>query len=234
MIPWHPDTKIIQQQKWLWAIFKPCNVLSHPNHCHINPKSILQAHYDFEHEAYILPDNTKIYLLNRLDSPTSGIILLSTDVLLAQQIKNLFRQHQVHKVYWAIVKKTFPENSLIWQDFLKINKNINNVRSQCSSRAQGVFCKTKARLLKPINLPFSKLSLIQLEPLTGRTHQLRVQCAHHGFPILGDKTYGDFAFNKALKVKRLFLHAYAIRLNLPHFNFEATCVPDFEPYIKNA
>jgi 23S rRNA-/tRNA-specific pseudouridylate synthase len=61
------------------------------------------------------------------------------------------------------------------------------------------------------------LSLIRLEPRTGRTHQLRVQTAAHGHPILGDRTYGDFEFNKAVGTgrgfKRLFLHAEATQLS---------------------
>jgi len=61
------------------------------------------------------------------------------------------------------------------------------------------------------------LSLIQLEPRTGRTHQLRVQTAAHGHPILGDRTYGDFEFNKAVGTargfKRLFLHAESTQLS---------------------
>ena len=61
------------------------------------------------------------------------------------------------------------------------------------------------------------LSLIKLEPRTGRTHQLRVQTAAHGHPILGDRTYGDFEFNKAVGTargfKRLFLHAESTQLS---------------------
>jgi 23S rRNA-/tRNA-specific pseudouridylate synthase len=62
------------------------------------------------------------------------------------------------------------------------------------------------------------LVILNLEPKTGRTHQLRVQCAEHGHPILGDKTYGNFDGNKALGsergFKRLFLHAASIELTI--------------------
>ena len=56
-----------------------------------------------------------------------------------------------------------------------------------------------------------RLTLIRLEPRTGRSHQLRVQCANRGLPIVGDQTYGDFARNRAFtrlaRTKRLFLHS---------------------------
>jgi hypothetical protein len=67
-----------------------------------------------------------------------------------------------------------------------------------------------------------------LDPRTGRTHQLRVQSAAHGHPILGDRTYGDFEFNKAVGTargfKRLFLHAESTQLS---FDWQGTKV-DFK------
>ena len=62
------------------------------------------------------------------------------------------------------------------------------------------------------------LCLVKLEPLTGLTHQLRVQCAKHGMPILGDATYGDFKANRRLRavsgIGRLFLHCSQTVLHL--------------------
>jgi glycerophosphoryl diester phosphodiesterase len=66
----------------------------------------------------------------------------------------------------------------------------------------------------------AKLSLVELNPITGLTHQLRVQCAKRKFPILGDATYGNFAFNKrirsASKINRLFLHCSKTELTINH------------------
>jgi 23S rRNA-/tRNA-specific pseudouridylate synthase len=70
--------------------------------------------------------------------------------------------------------------------------------------------QTHFQLLKHTQKAFST-SLVKLEPRTGRSHQLRVQCAKRGLPIVGDQTYGDFglnrAFAKATGQKRLFLHS---------------------------
>jgi 23S rRNA-/tRNA-specific pseudouridylate synthase len=61
-----------------------------------------------------------------------------------------------------------------------------------------------------------RVSLIRLEPQTGRSHQLRVQCAKRGLPIVGDQTYGNFGANRAFVkgggLKRMFLHSQAISL----------------------
>lgn len=63
----------------------------------------------------------------------------------------------------------------------------------------------------------SRVSLIQLEPHTGRSHQLRVQCAKRGLPIVGDRTYGNFSanreFSKAGGPKRMFLHSLEVEFD---------------------
>ena len=62
------------------------------------------------------------------------------------------------------------------------------------------------------------LALVKLEPKSGRTHQLRVQCASRGMPIIGDRTYGDFSLNrkiaKSTKIERMLLHSTQIEINL--------------------
>ena len=66
--------------------------------------------------------------------------------------------------------------------------------------------------------PFGYLSLLELEPRTGRTHQLRIQCAERGLPIVGDRTYGDFQRNRAFADKKgeavMFLHAERVALTI--------------------
>ncbi len=84
-----------------------------------------------------------------------------------------------------------------------------------------MWAKTKVCLLKTIRFKNETMSLIELQPLTGRTHQLRVQCAARGFPILGDRTYGDFAWNKRLKAERLYLHAEKVSFIFGKITFEA-------------
>jgi 23S rRNA pseudouridine955/2504/2580 synthase len=85
---------------------------------------------------------------------------------------------------------------------------------------------------------FGDASLLECELKTGRTHQIRVHCAHSGFPILGDDKYGDFALNKQLPrqgLKRMFLHAW--RLSLAHpisgevMNLEAALPTDLQHYL---
>ena len=69
------------------------------------------------------------------------------------------------------------------------------------------------------------LALVKLRPQSGRTHQLRVQCAARGMPIIGDKTYGDFSLNRKIakntNIERMFLHATQVEININ--------IPDLPP-----
>jgi len=83
---------------------------------------------------------------------------------------------------------------------------------------QGSVARTHARCLT-LSGSEPKLALLLLQPQTGRRHQLRVQCAHHRLPILGDRTYGDFRQNRQLErrpqiARRLYLHAWALSVEL--------------------
>ena len=220
--PWHSGVCVVKAASSVLAVYKPCGIASHPNACANRSQQILmEAPYDEEKEAYKVGEGY-IYLLNRLDSPTSGLLLLSTDYTTAQSIRALFREHCIQKTYHAVVKGYFPENPLNWHDRLDIRHHNTYVRTYCTKNC-GMWAKTRARLLKIINFQNETLSFIELTPLTGRTHQLRVQCASRGFPILGDRTYGNFAWNKRLKAERLYLHAEKISFELPNLTFEAEC-----------
>ena len=220
-LPWHSGVIVVKSLSSIFAVYKPCDVRSHPNDDEICRQALLEAPYDLEKEAYKIGENY-IYLLNRLDSPTSGLMLLSTDLKTTQQVRALFKAHRVQKIYHAIVKGYFHEKPLVWRDCLDVQHKGAYVRTH-RTKDRGVWAKTKVRLLKTIHFQNETLSLIELQPFTGRTHQLRVQCAARDFPIFGDKTYGDFAWNKRLKAERLYLHAEKVSFSLDNITFEAEC-----------
>ena len=212
-------------------IYKQCGVLSHPNKTGLCKQSLIQAPYDFNQQAYQTEEGL-IYLLNRLDSPTSGLVVLSKSSVLAQKIRKLFKEHKVKKLYQAIVKGRFVGKNVCWNDRLQITKSDHHLRTYRTSSAEGIFAKTIVNLIQNFNIHGETFSLIQLEPLTGRTHQLRVQCAQHHFPILGDKTYGDFKCNRRQQTDRLFLHAGSIEFSLENQKFSGSFDSDFSNYIQ--
>ncbi len=205
----------------IWAFEKAPGVLSHPNKGKDGKRnrSLLDADYDDEEEAYFWQDEQgktkKIFLLHRLDSPTSGVILGASTKKLAQCVKEAFAKRKVNKTYHAIVipsGKKFRDET--WKDNLIEQREKGKIRV---SRGKGPVAITQA-LMEREKSGLYGLNLLKLIPHTGKTHQLRVQCALRQMPVLGDKSYGNFSLNRkysrAAKVDRLFLHATQVNFSV--------------------
>lgn len=213
----------------IFALEKPAGTMTHPNAQGIaNAKNaLLVADYSLKNECYFCRDSAgtvqKIFVLNRLDSPTSGIVLCATDTHVAKSVRQAFREERVQKTYFAIVCGNVPAKA-VWKDFLireKTNDGSLRVKIAVHGKLRGAqFAETEIVNQKSVPADYH---LVKLLPKTGRTHQLRVQCAAHSVPILGDKAYGDFEANKRLAQSsvpaaqnRLFLHAGTIELTFSH------------------
>lgn len=218
----------------LAALDKPAGVLSHPNEAADEPRSLLQAAYATDGEFYRWASpagERRLWLLNRLDSATSGVILVSADAELAEVMKLHFRQKRVRKVYNALVFGRPQGEMQIWRDRLAVQRQAGHIRTS----AQGhIPAECRMSLLRARG----GQALLRLEPVTGRSHQLRVQCAKRGLPIVGDATYGDFArnrdFARRTKHKRMFLHSletsfdYEYHGRTCHFSAKAPLPVEFD------
>lgn len=208
-------TLLTHDANGLAALSKPEGVLSHPNMESEVPRALLTVPYTIKGECFNwTPTDVpgaaprRLYLLNRLDSATSGVILVTANEKLATYIRDLFLHKNVQKIYQALVFGKPSEASQHWRDNLAIQKRGAKIRVGTGGDRRSESLMTVVRQKRDAVPP---LALIQLEPLTGRSHQLRVQCANRKLPIVGDLTYGDFAANKtfakATGQKRLFLHS---------------------------
>lgn len=202
----------------LWALNKPAGTLSHPNKPGEEKKSLIEAPYDYEKQAYIT-DEGPYYLLHRLDGPTSGLILITPNKKTADKVKELLKQRKVKKGYNAIVLGVPPMKSGLWRDKLT-KQHIADGRAVRGAVGGGAPAETQMYFLKRFSTPVES-SLLELQPLTGRTHQLRIQCSQRKIPIVGDATYGDFTVNKEVKAKNLLLHAKSILIESLNFYAEA-------------
>ncbi len=195
----------------LAAFDKPHGVLSHSNEAKDEPRALLTVRYDKSAQCFSWKaadgSDRRLWLLNRLDSATSGVILTAADEKLAAAIRDHYLNKKVRKVYQALVFGQPRQNFEFWHDKLAVNRSHGQIRT---ATAGNVPAETQFHLIKHTQKNFST-SLVKLEPRTGRSHQLRVQCARRHLPIVGDQTYGDFARNRAFakgtKNKRLFLHS---------------------------
>lgn len=199
----------------LAALFKPAGVLSHPNAPGDEARSLLGARYDPGDRTFVWSEAggvARCWLLHRLDSATSGVILVATEEETANLVRALWQRREVHKVYCAIVFGHPRERSAVWRDRMEVTRESSRVRAGASGQREA---ETAMRRLRLLPGP-PALAAIELEPRTGRTHQLRYQCARRRLPIVGDQNYGDFRGNRAFArregVDRLFLHAMRVSL----------------------
>lgn len=195
------------------ALAKPAGVLSHPNVAGDEARSLLQARYAMDEECYEWPEQPgrtsgRLWLLNRLDSGTSGVILAAESGDLAREIRDQFKRKQVRKIYHALVFGVPRPPVQLWKDLISVEKRGGRIRS--SARSGHVPAESQMSLVRA-GRASSGVSLLRLEPRTGRSHQLRVQCAKRALPIAGDQTYGDFARNREFArlagTRRMFLHS---------------------------
>ena len=201
----------------LVALYKPCRILSHPNSETDRKLCLIQASWSKDRERYLWKngkDTHRFYLLHRLDALTSGVILGCVNPNLARELKQQFSKQKVAKTYYALVSGFVQDSKSEWQDVLR-KRRFGSGLLVTTDRRRGKTAKTHVEVVETKrNHP--KLSLLRLNPMTGRTHQLRFQCAKRKFPIIGDTTYGNFSLNrdiqKATRYQRLFLHAYSIRI----------------------
>lgn len=233
-------TLLLRDANGLAAFSKPAGILSHPNTATDEPRSLLTTRYVvdgefFEWRAAGSAEPQRLWLLNRLDSATSGVILAAASAELAAEIRAQFKRKQVRKVYFALVFGAPRQPVELWRDLLAVEKRGGQIRT--AAHAGHVPAESRMTVMRP-SLGQPRLTLIKLEPRTGRSHQLRVQCAKRGVPIVGDQTYGDFArnreFAKSAGTKRLFLHSLETAFDYEwggkrfHFAAKAPLPEEFE------
>ncbi|MFT3780641.1 MAG: RNA pseudouridine synthase [Nibricoccus sp.] len=238
-LPLGRDVQVVTHDaNGLVAFNKPAGTLSQPNSTRDEERALLTAHYDKDGEFYFWGDSAersagKLWLLNRLDSATSGLILAAGSESLAGEIRALFQKRHIRKVYNALVFGQPHVAREIWRDRLAVEKRGGQIRTTTGGHIPS---EAHMRVLRQRRGEWP-LALIDLEPKTGRSHQLRVQCAKRHLPIVGDATYGDFKANrefaKATGEKRLFLHSlatefeYTVKGRTVHFSAKAELPAEF-------
>lgn len=147
-------------------------------------------------------------LAHRLDRDTSGCLVLGRTPEALRRLGKLFAANQVQKTYWAVVQGQPPDAAgRIDAPLLRVQGTSGGFGFRVAVDATGQDAMTAYRVLG--QGADGAYSWLELSPATGRTHQLRVHCAHIGCPIIGDDKYGLAPRNAGL-----MLHAYALSLPL--------------------
>ena len=154
------------------------------------------------------PDRPR--LVHRLDRDTSGVLVLARTAGVAARLAAAFRGRDVQKSYWCVVQgRPVPPEGRIDLDLVRTGRRTDRVAPAGHGDPAAARAITDYRTLDHAARHFAWL---ELRPLTGRTHQLRVHCATLGTPILGDQKYGPEPPQHADEP----LHLHARRLALPH------------------
>lgn len=201
------DLRILHRDEHLVAVVKPAGMLVHRGMGASRDETfLLQAVRDLV--------GTWVYPVHRLDRPTSGIVVFGTAPAVAHALQESWQTGSVHKRYRAVVRGWLEPPEGLRDEALDSPDNgaLQEARTRWS---------TVERLALPWPCgphPGLRLSLLDLEPITGRWHQLRRHLARMGHPIAGDTTHGDRHVNHLLRERLGWwgLHLEAQELSFPH------------------
>jgi 23S rRNA pseudouridine1911/1915/1917 synthase len=161
---------------------------------------------------YAKPGNVFVGLVHRLDRPTSGVVVLARTSKAAERLSAQFREGTVEKVYWALVEGRGPQGPGVLDDTLRKDERRNVVEVVAPGTPGG-----RAAALGYQVLGRSAAGCwLEVRPLTGRSHQIRVQLAARGWAIVGDTKYGATTSLRALDGRpRVALHARSLTIEHP-------------------
>jgi 23S rRNA pseudouridine1911/1915/1917 synthase len=228
--------EILFEDEYIVLVNKPPSMLSHPSKKERAGTLINALIYHFNKKAEPGGSVPWPALVHRLDRDTSGVILATKQDRALQKLSKQFNERRVKKIYQAIVfglpapdegiiEAPIGHHPALWPRWRVMEK-------------EGKPAQTRYFVKEQVG----EFSLVELEPLTGRTHQLRIHLAHINHPIAGDHTYGR-AQNKEWdlshpdqKIKRQFLHAAALTFRHPFTNqmleMRAPLPKDMEEFLR--
>jgi 23S rRNA pseudouridine1911/1915/1917 synthase len=199
---------VLYEDNHLLAVYKPA-MLPTMGVAEDRP-SLLGTAKEYIRAKYSKPGNVFLGIVSRLDAPVTGVVLLARTSKAAARLAKQFRERDVEKIYWAIVEGSIEpcEGRLV--DYLRKDERHRRVHAGAAAAPGAQLAELHYRTLGSLpdepRLRERSASLLEVRPLTGRKHQIRVQLSHAGFPILGDRKYGStrsFPLGIALHAWRL-------------------------------
>ncbi len=213
------NVEIIQTDGRLALINKPINLTVHP--CPSCTEETLVHRLLGQFPQLQDMEGLRPGIVHRLDKDTSGVMLVALDSATQHALSNMFITREIHKTYLALVHGCPPKEGECTEP---IGRHPTN-KVKMSVRADGRPAHTEWQTL--YTDPQQRFALLAVRIHTGRTHQIRVHLSHLGYPLLGDKTYGNKIQKSYPQASRQMLHAWHIAFNHPHTKeaLKHTCPP---------
>ncbi len=199
LTPWNMPLCVYHQDEYLYVVEKPHGIPSHPDRAHQTNTlgNALKHHFDKAGLPFTL------HVATRLDKQTSGIVLGATNSLTKDCLVNMLKSSAISKTYVALV-----DGVLCGSGQIDAPLTHNNDNGLTELDTNGKSALTQYTVLAN----YSNTTLVQLNAITGRTHQLRAHLCSIGHPIVGDTLYGGS------KHSRLCLHMHKLEFVHPHTN----------------
>ena len=166
--------------------------------------TLLTLAKEYIKQKYSKPGAVYLGVMSRLDAPVTGVVLLARTSKAAARLTEQFRLHTVEKVYWALVEGLLEPAAGTLVDWLGQDERHRRMHIVGPTLPGAKEARLSYRRLSVQ----AATSLVEVELETGRKHQIRLQLAHHGFPIQGDRKYGSrmsFPAGIALHARRLVI-----------------------------
>ncbi len=198
--------EIIYEDNHLLVVHKPAGILVQGDKT--GDFTLVDLYKKYIKDTYKKPGNIFLGLVHRIDRPVSGLVILAKTSKALERMTKLFQQREISKTYWAMVKQRPPDEEGRLTNWLLKDRQKNIARIHKSDKNGAKKAILEYRMLGRIG----EFYLLEVEPLTGRPHQIRAQLAEIGCPIVGDVKYG---FSRANRDGSIQLHAKALRFIHP-------------------
>lgn len=206
LIPERIPLDVVYEDTDVILINKPAGLVVHPAAGHASG-TLVNAILAHVPDLAGIGGELRPGIVHRLDKDTSGLILIAKNDVALRNLQFQFKNRVVSKIYLALVEgKLTPERGRI---DVPIGRDPRERKRMAVLPGRGRPAQTEYRVLEYLG----EYSLVEIRPLTGRTHQIRVHLAAVGHPVVGDPVYGRR--QRKLPLARQFLHAWRLSFNLP-------------------